>query len=57
MSRAMRIIQPMPGKAKKSDFASHFISHGRCEISRMSTMLSWLETTTYGRRGSGGNVP
>ena len=52
MSPAMRISQPTSGYLKKSSFDSHFISHGRCEISRMSTKLWWLATTMYGRRGS-----
>ena len=40
-----------------SIFDIHFISVGRCEMSRMSTKLSWLETTTYGRRMSSGSSP
>ena len=52
MSRAISIIQPTNGKRKKCSFEIHFISHGRCEIRNMSAKLSWLETTTYGRRGS-----
>ena len=39
MSPAMRISQPTSGYLKKSAFDSHFISHGSCEISRMSTKL------------------
>ena len=53
MSPAMRIIHPTSGILKNVSFDSHFISHGRCEMSRMSTKLWWLATTTYGRRGSG----
>ena len=36
------------GSGRTADFASHFISHGRWAMSRMSTKLSWLATTTYG---------
>ena len=46
MSLTSRIIQPMPGIFMISIFDIHFISVGRCEMSRMSTKLSWLETTT-----------
>jgi len=39
MSPAIRISQPTSGYLKKSAFDSHFISHGSCEISKMSTKL------------------
>ncbi len=52
MSRDISISQPTSGYLKKSSFDIHFISHGRCEIRNMSAKLSWLATTTYGRRGS-----
>ena len=52
MSPAMRISQPTIGYLKKSSLESHFISHGRWDSSSMSTKLSWLATTMYGRRGS-----
>jgi hypothetical protein len=57
MSPAILISQPTTGYLKKSSFDNHFISHGRCEIRRMSTKLWWLATTTYGRRGSEIIVP
>ena len=46
MSPAIRISQPTAGILKNCALASHFISHGRWEMSRMSTKLSWLATTT-----------
>jgi hypothetical protein len=57
MSPAIFIIQPTSGNRKNVALLSHFISIGRCEMSRMSTKLSWLATTTYGRRGSPGTSP
>ena len=36
MSFAMRIIQPMTGILKMVSFESHFISHGKCEMRKMS---------------------
>ena len=57
MSRARRIIQPTSGKRKNSDLLIHFISNGRCEMSKMSTKLSWFATMTYGLRGWAGTVP
>ena len=57
MSPAIRISHPTSGNLKNSALLSHFISNGRCEMSRMSTKLSWLATTTYGRRGSAGRLP
>ena len=57
MSPAIRIIHPMKGILKMDSLESHFISHGRCEIRKMSAKLSWLATATYGRRGSGMRTP
>ena len=57
MSRASFIIQPTSGILRISTFDIHFISVGRWEISRMSTKLSWFDTTTYGRRMSSGRSP
>ncbi len=46
MSPASRIIHPWKGTRKTASLESHFISHGRCEIRKMSALDSWLETTT-----------
>ena len=57
MSFARYINQPATGILNISFLESHFISHGRWLISRMSTNDSWFDTTTYGWRGSSGIVP
>ena len=54
---ARRIPHPTNGILNISVLLIHFISNGKCEIGRMSTKLTWLATTTYGRRGSLGTLP
>ena len=46
MSPASCIIQPSTGMRNSSALDSHFISHGRWLMSRMSTKDSWFDTTT-----------
>ena len=46
MSRASHMSHPTSGILKNVLLETHFISMGRCEISKMSTKLSWLATTT-----------
>ncbi len=52
MSPASRSIQPTHGARNSDSLAIHFISRGSKDSTRMSSMDSWLATTTQCPGGS-----